>query len=159
MNKVWKNTPENFWSKTHPSESGCLEWAAQVTAHGYGRVAWHGKKRLAHRVAMYLHGGLSDLDADICVLHKCDNRLCCNPQHLFVGTKQDNTQDAMYKGRHVVPKGKGETSGNAKLTNAEAVEIRKRYFAGGVSQRNMAAMHGVTQMVISHIVRGNTYRE
>lgn len=65
----------------------------------------------------------------------------------------------MSKGRHVVPKGKGETSGSAKLTNVQAAEIRRLYAAGGVSQQNIASAYGVTQMVVSHIVRGNTYCE
>lgn len=159
MSKVWKNTPANFWAKVRATESGCMEWTAQCVASGYGRLAWHGKKRLAHRVAAYLHGVLDDLDAEICVLHKCDNRVCCNPEHLFLGTKRDNTQDAVAKGRQVVPKGRGENSGSAKLTNTQASEIRKLYAAGGVSQQHIANTYGVTQMVISHIVRGNSYCE
>jgi hypothetical protein len=157
MSKVWKNTPENFWSKTRHSESGCLEWAAQTTDHGYGRVSWHGKKRLAHRVAMYLYGGISDLDADTCVLHKCDNRLCCNPQHLFLGTKQDNTRDAVAKGRQFIPDNRGARSGNAKLSDAQAEEIRKCYAEGNVSQLKIASAYGVNQMSISKIVRGVSY--
>lgn len=159
MSKFWKNTPANFWSKVRPTESGCMEWTAQITKHGYGRVSWHKRKRLAHRLAMYLHGVLDDLDSETCVLHRCDNRLCCNPDHLFLGTKRDNTQDAMRKGRQVIPKGRGETSGNAKLTNSQAAEIRNRYSAGGISQQKLAIEYGVTQMVVSHIVRGNTYCE
>lgn len=156
--KVWKNTPENFWAQVGPqTPSGCQEWSGMVTGHGYGRVSWHGKKRLSHRVALHIHGQLADLDDEICVLHKCDNRLCCNPEHLFLGTKKDNTQDAMAKGRQVVPSGKGDRSGNAKLTNVQAEEIRQLYKSGGISQQKIADIYGVNQMSISKIVRGLAY--
>lgn len=158
VGKVWKNAPENFLAQVNPiTPTGCHEWTGMATKHGYGRVSWYGKKRLSHRVALHIHGVLVDLDDEICVLHRCDNRLCCNPEHLFLGSKKDNTQDAMQKGRQVLPRGKGEKSGNAKLSNSQAEEIRKLYKSGGLSQQKIADMYGVNQMAISKITRGLTY--
>jgi len=160
VKKVWKNSPENFWSQVSPpTTTGCREWLGMVTKHGYGRVSWHGKKRLSHRVAFHIHGVLVNLEGPLCVLHRCDNRLCCNPEHLFLGTKKDNTQDAMSKGRQILPHAKGEKSGNAKLTNAQAEEIRQLYKSGELSQIKIAKIYGVNQMSISKITRGLAYNE
>jgi predicted XRE-type DNA-binding protein len=160
LRKVWKNTPENFWSQVSPpTPTGCQEWQGMVTKHGYGRVSWHGKKRLSHRVALHIYGVLVDLDDALCVLHRCDNPLCCNPDHLFLGTKKDNTQDAMRKGRQVLPHAKGESSGNAKLTNSQAKEIRQLYKSGELSQQKIADMYGLNQMSISKITRGLAYND
>jgi hypothetical protein len=159
MGKVWKNTPENFWAQVQPADSGCHEWQGKREKSGYGRVSWHGKKRLAHRVAMYLRGLLEDLDSKACVLHRCDNPRCCNPEHLFFGTHSDNTRDAVAKGRQFMPNNRGERSGLSKLTNAQASEVRRLYAAGGLSQYKLAAQFGVTQMAVSRITRGITYND
>jgi hypothetical protein len=157
MTKVWKNTPENFWDQVEPVDSGCYEWTGKMEKSGYGRVSWYGKKRLAHRVAMFLSSRLADLDTKLLVLHRCDNRKCCNPRHLFLGTHSDNTCDAVSKGRQFTPDNRGERSGLSKLTNAQADDIRRLYAAGGVPQCKIAAEYGVSQMVISKVVRGVTY--
>jgi hypothetical protein len=157
MIKVWKNTPENFWAQVEPVDSGCYEWVGKREKSGYGRVSWHGKKRLTHRVALFLSGRLADLDTKLLVLHRCDNRRCCNPRHLFLGTHSDNTCDAVSKGRQFIPDNRGARSGLSKLTNAQADDIRRLYAAGGVPQRKIATEYGVTQMTVSRIVRGVTY--
>lgn len=156
--KVWRNTEENFWAQTLLRDSGCIEWAGKTEKGGYGRVSWHGSKRLAHRVAAHLSGKLPDLHSSLCVLHRCDNPACCNPEHLFVGTKRDNTLDAVAKGRHVRPDNRGERSGNAKLSNVQAEDIRRAYAGGRISQQKLADTYGVCQMQISKLVRGVTYR-
>jgi hypothetical protein len=77
-------------------DSGCIEFVRNRDQNGYGRV----HQMLAHRWSLLLCG--IDI-ADKCVLHRCDNPPCVNPDHLFVGTQQDNIADAMAKGR--IPKG------------------------------------------------------
>jgi hypothetical protein len=155
--KLWKNTEENFWGQTQERASGCVEWVGKTEKGGYGRVSWHGSKKLAHRVAAYLSGKLEDLDSTQCVLHRCDNPPCCNPQHLFIGTKKENTLDAVAKGRQATPDNRGERSGNAKLSNAQAEEIRRIYSGGGISQQKLGVRYGVGQMSVSKIVRGIAY--
>jgi hypothetical protein len=80
----------------------CWEWTASKNDHGYGRMtAGRGVNLKAHRVAYELHNG--PVPDDKCVLHECDNPPCCNPLHLFLGTKKDNTHDMMAKGRMSPP--------------------------------------------------------
>jgi hypothetical protein len=89
------------------------------------------------------------------VLHSCDNRKCCNPKHFFLGSYSDNQRDAYNKKRRAQPKGAAHV--NAKLTTKQVEAIRKRY-AAGEYQQPLAEKYGVSQRVISLIVRGESYK-
>ena len=155
-----KQTPESFWAKVNKS-GGCWEWRGACNSTGYGNVVWHGTNYTAHRVAAWLSGMVTtpsapeSSKADTHVLHKCDNRKCCNPDHLFLGSYRDNMLDAYTKKRKKQPKGGRHI--NAKLTDKQARTIRNRY-ARGELQVPLAKVYGVTQCVISRIVRGETYK-
>jgi hypothetical protein len=100
-------------------ETGCWEWAGYVQANGYGQISYLGKLTYVHRVSACVFLGF-DLNSDLFVLHKCDNRLCFNPDHLFIGTQSDNIQDAVSKGK----------SNLSKVTIDQVREIRKLYKEG-----------------------------
>lgn len=78
-------------------ETGCLEWQGARDRSGYGAVRHSGLKCNAHRVVATLVYGELTRDLDAC--HRCDNRPCINPEHLFIGTRSDNMLDASAKGR------------------------------------------------------------
>lgn len=114
-----------------------------------------------HRIAWELtYGPVPD---GLCVCHHCDNRACCNPSHLFVGTKKDNTADMWSKGRqrpqcytggfYMYPP-RGRRNVKAKLCPADVLEIRRRYATGNESQAAIGRAFGIRQTQVSRIVRG-----
>jgi hypothetical protein len=115
----------------------------------------------AHRFSYELHFGPITNGLHVC--HKCDNRLCVRPDHLFLGTRIDNMQDAVAKGRmahgerlSVIRKAtcrRGERHGMAKLTDDQVREIKRRLTAGEVQQR-IAEAFGVNSAYISMIKTG-----
>src|SRR5580765_3798730 len=79
------------------SPDSCWPFRGSLDSHGYGQMGWQGKLHLTHRLVWEnLNGPIPN---GLCVCHTCDNRKCCNPKHLFLGTKQDNYNDMTAKGR------------------------------------------------------------
>lgn len=157
-----KQTSESFWSRVSVGNlDECWPWQGSTNSTGYGNAAWHGKLYCAHRVAAWLLGLVEhpaapiDKDAHGFVLHSCDNRLCCNPTHFFMGNFTSNMLDMYEKKRHVVYY--GSSHANAKLTDEDVLAIRARYALGGVRQVDIANDYGVNQVTISLVVRRETY--
>ena len=103
-----KDRPTYFWSKVSRGTSDeCWPWKGGAYKNGYGQLQFDGQKLKAHRYAAFLSGLVTDpvaprfLRGSGFVLHTCDNKLCCNPAHLEVGTFQKNTADAVARGRYV----------------------------------------------------------
>lgn len=127
-------------------ETRCHNWSKGLDAGGYGQIKVKGKTQNAHRVAYrYLVG---EIPAGIHVLHRCDNRRCINPLHLFLGTHAENMQDKAAKGRCGCAK--GEASGSAKLTAAQVVEIRA-LAQNGFTQKAIGLRFGVSQVTVGDI--------
>ena len=136
------------------SAEECWEWEASMYPQGYGRFFCGGKTYRAHRFSYQLYSG--NIPQGLCVCHKCDNRKCVNPSHLFLGTYYDNQQDCASKGRHVILY--GEECGASKLTQEQVYKIRALYKTG-VFQRLLAERFRTTQSNISRIVRGERWAE
>ncbi len=91
---------ERFKSKINFTPSGCWEWTGHRTPQGYGRFMMLGET-LVHRVSYILYN--LPIPKSVCVLHKCDNPPCVNPDHLFLGTRDTNNKDRAKKGRTITP--------------------------------------------------------
>jgi hypothetical protein len=149
---------KKFWAKVKigkPDE--CWPWQRACDEHGYGHT-WNGLRELdAHQMAWWLVHGELPLETP-CVLHSCDNRPCCNPSHLFAGTKKDNTVDMVKKGRARGGSNKGESHPNRKLTNADVLKIRKDFKPGYGKTAAMARIYGVSATVIYFVVRRKSWK-
>ena len=131
-------------------ETGCWEWNRYVSTNGYGTVKHNRKQYPAHRFMWQYKFGPASADMHVC--HKCDNRRCVNPDHLFLGTAKDNMHDMITKGRKIVARGEG--SGAAKLTAEQVVAIRD----DARPQARIAAEYGISQTNVSLIKRGKAWK-
>lgn len=133
------------------NENGCINWTGATNKWGYGKVGGSSGTIAAHRFAWeQANGPITD---GLWVLHKCDNRLCCNPDHLFLGTVQDNMDDCCEKQRQA----RGSKQGSHKLSEELVAAIRDSY-ARGETQTRLAGTYGVRQTTISRIVRGDSWK-
>ena len=102
-------------------QMGCWNWRGAKTEKGYGVFNSNKKTYLAHRASWLINNG--DIPDNICICHKCDNPICTNPEHLFLGTKSENAKDMIRKGRSITYGKFGEKSIRSKLTNVQRKEI------------------------------------
>jgi len=138
----------------------CWRWRAWCDPRwGYGRmhVGTHHRKRMfrAHRLAWLLHRG--PIPAGLWVLHRCDNPPCVRPDHLFLGTHDDNMQDMAMKGRGRVSA--GMLNPHRKLDTKHIAAIRAAYASGLYSQDALAKEFQIGQTHVSRIVRGEAWGE
>ncbi len=146
-------TPEvekRFWVNVNKTE-GCWEWIGGKS-NGYGMMKINSVSISTHRLSWMIHNG-SILD-NLWVLHKCDNPPCIRPDHLFLGTLQDNNKDKATKGRSLI----GERNANARLTENDVREIRELYNRGGFTCRSLAELYKVTFPHISGIITRRFWR-
>lgn len=140
-------------------DDACWQWGGSKDRAGYGKlhVDRKGHPRKAHRVSWTIHNG--EIPDGLHVLHRCDNRECTNPRHLFLGTHIENMADAKAKSRPMGPRpgavsvNVGESNPRAKLTRAKVEHIRSAV-AAGETQRSVADRFGVSQQAVSKVVHG-----
>jgi hypothetical protein len=149
MLKLKPTLEERFWSKVKIGEPNeCWEWQASCNKSGRGQFTRIGGKHQvhaeSHRLAYELTHGPIPNGLHVC--HTCDNGLCCNPAHLFLGTKLDNERDKCNKGRQA----RGEKHGHAKLTESDVRQIRAQRECG-VPLLVLAHEYGVAISCISSI--------
>lgn len=153
-------TTETIKSKTNINPvTGCWEWIG-TKRNGYGRTMTGSRKDgtrksiSAHRLSYQLFKGDIPPGHEIC--HKCDNRCCINPDHLFAGTRQDNVDDREQKGRNVVSR--GESNGMARLTADDVCAARNERAINGTSYQALANKYGVAKKTIMEAVKGTSWK-
>jgi hypothetical protein len=151
-------TPEHlnrFWAKVSitANPDKCWEWTGDKFDNGYGRFM---KKIRSHRyIYAYIHGKIPN---KMLVCHTCDNRLCVNPSHLFLGTHQENMDDMVRKGRQPYTSRLGEDNPLHKLTADKVLYARERYKIGGVTIKELAKELGVSRSVMGFAINHKTWK-
>lgn len=151
---AWRKRPPvpRFWAKVRKSE-GCWEWQGFLNK-GYGHITVNGKPMAVHRYSYILSCGV--IPDGLFVLHKCDNRACVRPDHLFLGTHQENMEDMATKGRAARPA--GEKHPRAKLTAHQIGEIRDLHAAGQHDFKQIASMFGICLEHVRKIVKHQSWK-
>lgn len=147
--RFWKKVNKDGPVPEHCPELGqCWIWTASLTSHGYGRISRDRNCSMyAHRVSYILH---FEDPGSLFVCHKCDNRICVNPSHLFLGTPADNTADMVKKGRG---RSVAELNPASKLSADDIREIIRRRNLGEM-QKSIARDFPVCKSQIANIVAG-----
>lgn len=127
-------------------KTGCWIWI-KSTCGAYGKIRFEGKTDTAHRVSYKIFKG--EIPKKVCVCHKCDTPLCVNPDHLFLGTHKENTQDSIRKGR---TNHRNENNSFCRLSNKAIEEIRKMK-ENGYSLRKISEIFGCSITHIWNIVK------
>ncbi len=165
-----KGKVDSFWEKVDiRSKDECWKWkASRPGGNAYGGFRASGHHYQAHRFAFIVTIG--PIPDGMFVCHKCDNPPCCNPDHLFVGTRLDNIRDMVSKGRHRFDFGgidgkrrqrmavrRGKDSHLAKVTEEIVSSIRKEYKKRVVTYNMLGDKYGLCSGAIKAIVRRLTW--
>ena len=141
-----KQVQGRFFDKVRKTSS-CWLWTASTSTNGYGQFRFLGGYWRAHRVSYYLFVG--KIPKGLKVLHTCDVKTCVNPDHLFLGTNKENTEDMIKKGRD-----------RFRLPHLEASDVLaiRRDSEGGTSVADLATHYGVNARSIRDILKRRTWR-
>ena len=149
MTRAYTKRGTPFWDRCQKIDSGCWEWTAGRAARGYGSIRVDGMTVPAHRRSWELtHGPIPD---GLFVLHKCDNRPCVNPDHLFLGTQADNLRDMAEKGR--AARLRGDQHGCTKISDKDLGHLRDLH-AEGFTYEQLATMFGISESYVCRLARG-----
>lgn len=134
--------------------TGCWNWNKYKNSKGYGCIGLSGVKHLAHRYSFSVFK--EKILGKLCVLHKCDNPSCVNPDHLFLGTVKDNNIDKMLKGRAYTGNHKGEIH-NSKLKTKDVLEM-KRLRGLGYTYKKLANIFNISINHASDVISGRKWK-
>ncbi len=144
---VTRKLEGRFWERVDKTcSSGCWNWTGYRNPDGYGTFYASKKNLLAHRVSYIISYG--EIPEGKCALHRCDNRKCVNPAHLFLGTRADNMADKVRKGRQ----SRGADLPQTRIGEIDIVTIRDWVTVPCVTTTAVAKAYGVSQPHVSQIV-------
>lgn len=146
---------KNFWSHVDIlDKEKCWEWKLSKNIFGYGRVRYKNTMTIASRIAYAITD--NEIPDGLFVCHHCDNRSCCNPNHLFLGTIRDNVLDMEAKGRARHPF--GEKLNSSLLKDCDILKIREMYSKRNITAIKLAELFNVCDSTIINIVNGKTWK-
>jgi hypothetical protein len=148
-----EETMSRFMKHIFKDSNNCWLWTGCSFKNGYGRMRFGKFTRVPHRVSYELMIG--SIPDGLLVCHSCDVRLCCNPDHLFLGTDADNIRDCQTKGRRAVFK--GELHPMSKLKESDILTIRERRIKGEFLSK-IADDFFVTASLVSMISKHKIWR-
>lgn len=138
------------------NDNDCWKWIGYFNNKGYGNIGLFGTYHLAHRLIYQCYHG--KINPNICVLHHCDNTVCVNPNHLFLGTRKDNILDMVNKQRQNTQKGSKHC--NAKLTEDDVVEMMNGTITGKYTRiADIVKSYNVSEVVIRKIFKGLLWKQ
>jgi hypothetical protein len=134
----------------------CWIYQGHIMVKGYGSISHQFYQILTHRLAWQIAHG--PIPKKMYVCHHCDNRPCCNPEHLFLGTAQDNIDDMIAKGR--MKRAFGEEHHSARLSNYNVIWIREVFIHGSerFGSKALAKKFNVTETAIRKIILRKTWK-
>lgn len=152
--KLSEQTKTRFWSKVAitANPEKCWTWQAAKKEKKYGTFSIGRSMFRAHRTAFFISFDIDPKELDVC--HKCDNPICVNPSHLFLGTNAENMIDKIEKDRQP----RGVKNYNSKLNDEKVLEIRKLWATKKYSQTKIAKMFGVHRGSILQILNGRAWK-
>lgn len=145
---------DRLLSKIAVDENNCWLYLGATSNFGYGYFWLHGKNVYAHRASWELHRG--PITGGMNVLHTCDVTGCINPDHLWLGTHQENTNDMIAKGRRVQLRGLAR--GNTVISEQTARIIKQRLISGDCTKVDIARGLRVSYDIVKSIDYGNAWR-
>jgi HNH endonuclease len=145
-----KSLEDRFWSNVNKNgpiiiDTKCWEWTAGLKDNGYGQTSLNKKKFHTHRLSWEMHNG--PIPENLQINHRCNNRKCVNPEHLILGTQQENVSYMNFQGRHAL----GQDTGMAVLTEAQVKDIRQKY-RDGVRNCELCREYKVSNSTIHRVV-------
>lgn len=143
-----------FWGKVNKTDT-CWIWNAQRNSKGYGWFDYKGKGIKAHRMVWILTHG--EIPKGLCVLHHCDNPSCVNPDHLFLGTYKDNSEDMIKKGRSKLC-GNHKGGNHHKLNGIDIIRIRT-LLNQGAKMKDLSVEYHICYSHISRIKSGRCWKD
>lgn len=146
MAGIKQDSTWNFWLKVdRRSVDECWNWKGALSPKGYGCILFNSVMKRAHRVSWEIHNG--PIPKGRLVLHRCDNRSCMNPAHLYLGTHGDNNYDRAIRN----PSGQGGLT--SRFYSGEIRLMRRLHNSGTLSQGYISKVFKCNQATISRLLR------